>query len=98
MANVRAPGLGGVLFRVALVTFLLTLLTFALTLLGSIVGMVIAGELNGGLSHVNLTTAYRDIALPAAITVGGVVLVGLFVYEIRRYLQVRALSRLEEKF
>lgn len=91
------PGLGGVLLRVVFITFLLTLLTFALTLLCSIVGLLIVGELRGGLTHVNMAIAYRHIALPVAITVGPIVLILAFIYELRRYFRMRALARLEEK-
>lgn len=93
----RKPGLIGVLLRVLFVAFLLTLLTFAVTLLGSILTLAIVGELRGGLAHVNMATAYRHIAFPVAITVGAVVLVVVFVYEMRRYFNMRALARLEEK-
>ncbi len=91
------PRLPGVLFRVVLITFVLTLLTFAITLLGSIVGLVLLGELRGGLRQVNMTTAYRHIAFPVAVTVGAVVLVSAFTYELRRYFRMRALARLEER-
>jgi hypothetical protein len=97
MVTMHKPSLSGVLFRIVFITFLLTLLTFALTLLGSILGLVVVGELRGGLTHVNMATAYRHIALPAAVIVGPIVLVLAFIYEMRRYLRMRALARLEEK-
>ncbi len=91
------PRLPGVLFRVLLITFLATLLTFAITLLGSIISLVIVGELRGGLRQVNMTVAYRHIALPVAVTVGAVALIAVFTYEMRRYFRMRALARLEER-
>lgn len=93
----RRPGLIGVLLRVLFISFLLTLLTFALTLLGSIITLAIVGELRGGLAHVNMAVAYRHIAFPVAVTVGAIVLVAALIYEMRRYFNMRALARLEEK-
>lgn len=97
MPRMRKPGLLGVLFRVVFITFLLTLLTFALTLLGSILALVIVAEVRGGLAHVNMAVAYRYVAFPVAISVGAIVLVTAVIYEMRRYLQLRALARMEEK-
>ncbi|HZU43931.1 MAG TPA: hypothetical protein VE994_14740 [Terriglobales bacterium] len=97
MPRMRKPGLSGVLFRVVFIAFLMTLLTFALTLLGSILTLAVVGEFRGGLAHVNMAVAYRHIAFPVAITIGSIVLVAAFVYEMRRYLRMRALARLEEK-
>ncbi len=91
------PRLAGVLFRIVFLTFLSTLLTFAITLLGSIIGLVILGELHGGLRQVNMTIAYRHIALPVAVTVGAIALITVFAYEMRRYFRMRALARLEER-
>lgn len=88
--------MAGVLARVILVTFLVTLLAFAVTLLGAILTLAIIGELHGGLAHVNMSAAYRHIALPVAGTVGVVALIGILIYEIRRYFQSRALARLEQ--
>lgn len=97
MAKMRKPGLVGVVLRVVFVAFLLTLLTFAVTLLGSIITLAIVGELRGGLAHVNMAVAYRHVAFPVALTMGAIALVVAFVYEMRRYLRMRALARLEEK-
>ncbi len=91
------PRLPAVLFRVVFLSFLLTLLTFAISLLASIVGLVVVGELHGGLRQVNMTIAYRHIALPVAVTVGAIALVTVFTYEMRRYFRMRALGRLEER-
>ena len=76
--------------RVLLITFLLTLLSFAVTLLLGILGLVIAGRARG--IHPNMTTAYRHVALPAAMVIAGVVLISATVVEIRRYRQVKALA------
>jgi len=64
---------------------LLTLLGFAVALLLSILGTVVYSLIE----HVtpNLPFAYRRIALPFAVTVGAVVLVGSLIVEIRRYWQ-----------
>ena len=97
MAKSRKPAFAGVLFRVILITLLLTLLTFAVTLLGAILVLAIVGELHGGLNHVNMSVAYRHVALPTAITVAVVALIAVSIYEIRRYLQSRTLARLDEK-
>jgi hypothetical protein len=79
--------------RVLLVTFLLTLLSFAVSLLLGILGLVIAARLRG--PHLNLATAYRHIALPAATVVGAVVLVFVSVMEVRQYRQAKALAEIE---
>jgi hypothetical protein len=85
------------MLRVLFISFLLTLLTFALTLLGSIITLAIVGELRGGLAHVNMAVAYRHVAFPVAVAVGAIVLVAALIYEMRRYFNMRALARLEEK-
>jgi hypothetical protein len=79
--------------RVLLVTFLLTVLSFAVSLLLSILGLVIAARLHG--AELNLSTAYRHIALPVAAVVGAVVLISASVMEIRQYRQTRALAEIE---
>ena len=79
--------------RVFLVTFLLALLAFAVSLLLGILGLVIAARLRG--LHPNMTTAYRNIALPVAATVGAVVLIAASVIETRHYRQTKALAEIE---
>jgi hypothetical protein len=79
--------------RVFLVTFLVTLLSFAVSLLLGILGLVIAARLQG--AQLNLTTAYRHIALPFAAVVGVIVLITASVMEIRQYRQTKALAEIE---
>ena len=74
-------------------TFLLTLLSFAVALLLSIVGAVVYSQMK----HVapNLAFAYRHIAFPFAVTVGGIVLVLSLLMEIRNYRQRKMLAGIE---
>ena len=74
-------------------TFLLTLLSFAVALLLSILGTVVYSQVK----HVapNLTSAYRHIAFPFAITVGAIVLVLAVMMEVRNYRQRKALAGIE---
>ena len=80
--------------RVLLVTFLLTLLSFAVSLLLAILGVVVGARLRG--THPNMTIAYRDIALPAAVVVGVIVLVSAASMEIQHYRQAKALEGIEK--
>jgi prepilin signal peptidase PulO-like enzyme (type II secretory pathway) len=80
--------------RVLVLTFLFALLAFALGLLFGIIGVVLRGRIAG--VHPDLTSAYRHIALPAAVTMSGVVLILVTVLEIRRYRQMKALRQIEE--
>jgi len=79
--------------RVFLVTFLVTLVGFAVSLLLSILGVVTAAKLRG--VPPDLRLAYRDIALPAAMVIGLIVLVSALVMEIRYYRQAKALASIE---
>ncbi len=79
--------------RVFLVTFILTLFSFAVSLFLGILGVAIGSRLRG--IPTNMATAYRHIALPAAIIVGGIVLVSATAMEIRHYRQARALAGIE---
>ncbi len=79
--------------RVLLVTFLLTLLSFAVSLLLGILALVIIARLQG--LHPNMTTAYRDVALPIAAATGALVLVAASALEVRRYRQTKALAEIE---
>ena len=81
--------------RVVLVTFIVTLLSFAVSLLLGITGIVFAARLRH--AHPNLTVAYRYIALPAAATVAGIVLVGACAMEARRYRQLKMLRKMEDE-
>lgn len=83
----------GIPVRVALLTFLGTLLTFAVTLLFAIFGTVIDAAVRG--IHPDMRMAYRYIALPIALVVGGVILIVTSITETRHYRQTRALTTIE---
>ncbi len=74
--------------RIVLVTFLVTLLSFAVGLLAGILILVIRSR---GV-HPNMTIAYRQIALPAAIVMGSLVLIVSTALEVRHYRQAKALA------
>jgi hypothetical protein len=88
--HVRQPRWFWIPLRALLVTLLLTLISFALSLLLAILGIAIGAKLRGG--KVDMTLAYRHIALPVALVVGGCVLVASIALEIRHYRQARALA------
>jgi hypothetical protein len=67
--------------RVLLVAFLLSLLAFAVCLFLGIVGLVIGAGVRG--FHPNMTIAYRQVALPAAVLAGAAALVAAIVIEVR---------------
>jgi hypothetical protein len=73
--------------RVLLVTFLLALLSFAVCLFLGIMGLVVMAAVRG--AHPNMTIAYREVALPAALLAGVAALVVAIVAEIRHYRQER---------
>jgi hypothetical protein len=75
------------------VTFIGTLLSFALSLLVGIVGTVAVSALRG--VHPNMTVAYRQIALPAALITGSVIFVLALTMEIRHYRQSKTLAAIE---
>src|ERR1700676_1261639 len=79
--------------RVLLVTFIGTLISFAVSLLLGIIGTVVASSLR----HVNpnMTVAYRDIALPAAVVAGTIIFVLALTLEIRHYRQSKTLAGIE---
>ncbi len=79
--------------RVLLVTFIVTLLSFAVSLLLGIGGTILRARLRG--AHPDMTFAYRHIALPAAATVGAIVLISASFMEVRHYRQARTLDRIE---
>ena len=79
--------------RILLATFLLTLLAFAVSLLLGILGVVIQARIQG--LHPNMSTAYRDIALPVAAVVGIAAVISASVIEIRDYRQNKALAEIE---
>jgi hypothetical protein len=89
----RAPRWYAIPVRVVLVTFIGTLLSFALSLLVGIVGTVAVSALRG--VHPNMTVAYRQIALPAALITGSVIFVLALTMEIRHYRQSKTLAAIE---
>jgi hypothetical protein len=89
----RSPHWYGIPIRVALLTFIGTLLSFSFSLLIGIILTAIVGV--SGHGHVNMTVAYRRIALPSALVGGFVVLCLSLVMEIRHYRQSKTLSAIE---
>jgi hypothetical protein len=79
--------------RVLLATFIGTLISFAVSLLLGILGIVVASSLR----HVrpDMTVAYRQIAIPAALVAGSIILVLALAMEIRHYRQSKALAAIE---
>ena len=73
--------------RVLLLSFLLALLSFAVCLLLAIIGLMIRGALFGG--HPDMTIAYSQVALPAAIVGGAIALVAAIALEVRHYRRAR---------
>jgi hypothetical protein len=67
--------------RVLLMTFLLGLLSFAVCLFVGVVALLISAGIRG--VHPNMTLAYREIALPAALLAGVLALVAAIVMEAR---------------
>jgi hypothetical protein len=89
----RAPRWFWIPVRVAAFTFICTLLAFAVSLLLGILGVVAGARMRGGTP--NMTIAYREVALPAALAVGALVLVSAVFMEIRHYRQAKALAGIE---
>jgi hypothetical protein len=79
--------------RILLITFLLTLLSFAVSLLLGILGTVIAARVRG--IHPDLTMAYRQIALPIAVTAAAITFISASIMEIRHHRQAKALAQIE---
>ena len=92
-APVRNPRWFWIPARVLLFTFLCSLLAFALSLLLGILGVIVGARLRHGTP--NMTIAYRDVALPGALLVGGVALVSSIFMEVRHYRQSKALAEIE---
>ena len=84
----------GIPLRVAVVTFLVTILSFAVSLLLGIIGIVLVARIRGGTAP-KVTLAYRNIAVPAAVVAGVIVLVLSLAMEIRHYRQTKALAEIE---
>ena len=79
--------------RVSLVMFIGTLLSFAVSLLLAIAGTVFVSFVRG--VHPDMRTAYRHIALPAALAAGAVIFVMILLTEIRQYRELKALAAIE---
>jgi hypothetical protein len=90
----RSPHWYGIPVRVFVVTFIGTLTCFAVSLLLALLGTVIVAALRG--VHPDMRVAYRQIALPAALVAGSIILVLALVMEIRHYRQARTLSAIEK--
>jgi hypothetical protein len=89
----RPPRWYAIPVRVLLLTFIGTLLSFAVSLLVGIIGTVAVSALRG--IHPNMTVAYRQVALPAAIVAGSIIFVLALVMEIRHYRQSKTLAAIE---
>ena len=92
-ARVRAPRWFWIPARVLLFTFLCTLLGFAVSLLLGLVGVIVGARLRGGVP--NMTVAYREVALPAALAIAAIVLVSAIFMEVRNYRQSKVLAQIE---
>jgi len=79
--------------RALLLTFIGTLISFAVSLLLGIIGTVAVSALRG--VHPDMTVAYRQIALPAAVVAAGIIFVLALTMEIRNYRQSKTLSAIE---
>jgi hypothetical protein len=89
----RPPRWYAIPVRVLLVTFIGTLISFAVSLLLGIIGTVVVSSLRH--VHPNMTVAYRQIALPAALVAGSIIFVLALTMEIRHYRQSKILAALE---
>jgi hypothetical protein len=89
----RPPRWYAIPVRVLLLTFIGTLLSFAVSLLVGIIGTVAVSALRG--IHPNMTVAYRQVALPAALVAGSIIFVLALVMEIRHYRQSKTLAAIE---
>jgi hypothetical protein len=79
--------------RVLGLTILFTLLSFAVSLLLGIVGVALTAMVRG--AHPNMPIAYRDIALPVAISAAAIAIVAVTILEIRHYRACKALAAIE---
>jgi hypothetical protein len=89
----RPPRWYAIPVRVLLVTFIGTLLSFAVSLLLGIIGTVAVSALRG--VHPDMTVAYRQIALPAAVVAGSIIFILVLTMEIRHYRQSKTLAAIE---
>ncbi|MGA2020825.1 MAG: hypothetical protein ABSH02_09570 [Candidatus Sulfotelmatobacter sp.] len=89
----RSPRWYAIPVRVLLVTFIGTLIAFAVILFFGILGTVAVSALRG--IHPDMTIAYRQIALPAAVVAGSIIFVLALTMEIRHYRQSKTLAEIE---
>ena len=86
----RTPRWFWIPLRVLIFTVLCTLIAFAVSLLLGIVGVVAGARMRGGTP--NMAVAYREVALPAALAVGTIILISITFMEIRHYRQAKILA------
>jgi len=86
----RPPRWYAIPARVLLVTFIGTLISFAVSLFLGIIGTVIFSAVRG--VQLNMTMAYRFIALPVAVVAGSIIFVLALAMEIRHYRQTKTLA------
>ncbi len=67
--------------RVLFTTLLFTAAGMGIGLILGIVGTIIYGMMKGG--NIDMTNAYRHVAIPVAITFGAAALIGALVLEVR---------------
>ncbi len=79
--------------RILGLTVLFTLLSFAVSLLLGIVGVALTAMVRG--AHPNMPIAYREIALPVAISAAAIAIVTVTILEIRHYRASKALAAIE---
>jgi|SRR5271168_1727112 len=89
----RPPRWYAIPVRVLLLTFIGTLISFAVSLFLAIIGTVAVATVRH--LHPNMTVAYRQIALPAAVVAGSIIFVVALIMEIRHYRQAKTLAALE---
>ena len=65
-------------------------MAFAVSLLLGIIGVVAGARMRGGTP--NMSVAYREVALPAALIVGAIILISITFMEIRHHRQAKALA------
>jgi hypothetical protein len=93
MPTPRPPRWYAIPVRVLLLTFVGTLISFAVSLFLGIVGTVAVASARH--AHPNMTAAYRQVALPAAVIAGSIIFVLAFILEIRHYRQTKTLAAIE---
>jgi uncharacterized membrane protein len=85
--SVRKPNMAMLAVRVILITVLVTLICFVVSLFLSIVGILIAGMIRGGIA--DMTVAYRSIAFPIALGAMVIGFIVALVSEIKHYRKMK---------